>query len=235
MTEIYRHHHTYVTVGRMRRRWMRFWLKFAGPTPIGRISARLVGMTAPPHKAAAMVAQLHPRGFITPSATVYHADLRMGRHVLIGDRVVLYQNTDGGPMHLGDRVAVLRDCALETGWNGSLDIGARTWIQPRCQINAYVGAIHIGSGVDMAPGCALYSYDHGFKPGRTIREQPLQSKGDIVIGDDVWLGYGVIVLSGVSIGKGAVIGAGALVSENIPDHAIAVGQPAKVVKMRSDL
>jgi acetyltransferase-like isoleucine patch superfamily enzyme len=49
------------------------------------------------------------------------------------------------------------------------------------------------------------------------------------------LGFGVIVLSGVRIGKGAVIGAGSVVTQDIPDNAIACGNPARVVKMRSDL
>jgi acetyltransferase-like isoleucine patch superfamily enzyme len=53
--------------------------------------------------------------------------------------------------------------------------------------------------------------------------------------DDAWLGYGVIVLDGVRIGKGAVVGAGAVVTHDIPEGAIAVGVPARVVKMRSDL
>ena len=52
------------------------------------------------------------------------------------------------------------------------------------------------------------------------------------MGDDAWLGYGVIVLDGVRIGKGAVVGAGSVVTEDIPDGGIAVGVPARVVKMR---
>ena len=48
----------------------------------------------------------------------------------------------------------------------------------------------------VAPNCALYSYDHGIAPGRPIRGQPLQSKGDITVGHGAWLGVGVIVLGG---------------------------------------
>jgi len=63
----------------------------------------------------------------------------------------------------------------------------------------------------------------------------LLSKGGIVVEDDVWLGYGVIVLDGVRIGKGAVIGAGSVVNQDIPSGAIAVGVPARVVKSRDDI
>jgi len=56
------------------------------------------------------------------------------------------------------------------------------------------------------------------------------TKGPIVLGDDVWIGYGCIILSGVSIGKGAIIGAGSVVSKDVPPYAIFVGN--KVVKYR---
>lgn len=58
------------------------------------------------------------------------------------------------------------------------------------------------------------------------------SKGDIIIDDDVWIGYGAIILSGVHIGQGAVIAAGAVVTSDIPPYAIAGGVPAKVIKYR---
>jgi acetyltransferase-like isoleucine patch superfamily enzyme len=84
----------------------------------------------------------------------------------------------------------------------------------------------------LAPNCALYSYDHSLAPDKPIRLQPLTTKGGIVISDEAWLGFGTIVLNGVTIGKGAAIGAGSVVISDIPDNAIAVGNPARVVKMR---
>ena len=66
-----------------------------------------------------------------------------------------------------------------------------------------------------------------------MSEQPAKSKGDIVIKDEAWLGYGTIILDNVSIGFGAVIGAGSVVTNDIPDYAIAAGIPAKIIKMRN--
>lgn len=58
------------------------------------------------------------------------------------------------------------------------------------------------------------------------------SKGDIVIDDDVWIGYGAIIMSGVHIGQGAVIAAGAVVVKDVPSYAVVGGVPAKVIKYR---
>lgn len=58
------------------------------------------------------------------------------------------------------------------------------------------------------------------------------SKGDIIIADDVWIGYGATIMSGVHIGQGAVIAAGAVVTKNVPPYAIVGGVPAKLIKYR---
>lgn len=58
------------------------------------------------------------------------------------------------------------------------------------------------------------------------------SKGDVFIGNDVWIGYGAVILSGVTIGDGAVIGAYSVVSKNVEAYSIVVGNPMKVVKKR---
>ena len=57
-------------------------------------------------------------------------------------------------------------------------------------------------------------------------------KGDVVIGNDVWVGREAMITSGVTIGDGAVIGAGAVVTRDVPPYAIAVGNPARVIRSR---
>jgi acetyltransferase-like isoleucine patch superfamily enzyme len=139
----------------------------------------------------------------------------------------------GGRMTLGNGVRILRDSVLETAGDGEILIGANTWIHPRCQLNAYRWPIVIGDNVDIAPSCALYSYDHGTQANRPIREQPLTSKGPIIIEDGVWLGFGVIVLSGVKIGRGTAVGAGSIVTNDLPPYCIAAGVPARKIRERS--
>lgn len=60
------------------------------------------------------------------------------------------------------------------------------------------------------------------------------TKGKIIIDDDVWIGFGAIILSGVHIGKGAIIGAGSVVTKDVPEYAIVAGNPAKIIKFRFD-
>lgn len=68
------------------------------------------------------------------------------------------------------------------------------------------------------------------------QEQPerIQSKGDVSIGNDVWIGYEATILSGTTIGDGAVVGAKSVVSGTIPPFAVVAGNPASVIKYRFD-
>ncbi len=62
----------------------------------------------------------------------------------------------------------------------------------------------------------------------------LNSKGNIQVGNDVWIGHGAIILSGVQLEDGAVVGAGAVVTRSVPPYAIVAGSPARIIKYRFD-
>lgn len=215
--------------------WTRFWMHRASLNRVGRVITWFATWFAPPYYGRCYLARLNQKGYVSPTATIHHDGLRLGNNVFIGDRVVIFKDKDGGPVDLGESVHVYGEAFIQTGFGGSVKVGANSHIHPKCQISAYMSPIRIGCGVQVAPNCAFYPYDHGFAPGKKIMEQPLQTKGGITIEDDSWLGFGVIVLDGVRIGKGAVVGAGSVVTKDVPDGAIAVGVPARVVKMRSDL
>jgi acetyltransferase-like isoleucine patch superfamily enzyme len=219
----------------LKTKWIRFWMKFDPLGPQGRIFSCLATWLAPTYKNRVYLANFNPKGYISPSATICHPNLILGGKVYIGDRVTIYQARDGGEVKLDEGVHLYSDIIIETGEGGYVNIGAETHIQPRCSISAYKGSINIGCGVEIAPNCAFYPYDHDIKPGERIRNQPVKTKGGIVVGDDSWLGVGVIVLDGVTIGEGAVVGAGSVVTTDIPDNAIAVGVPARIIKMRTDV
>jgi acetyltransferase-like isoleucine patch superfamily enzyme len=222
-------------VSKAKKYWTRFWMHFAGCGFWGRLATRLASWFVPGYLGRLQLVRFNKKGYISPNATIEHSNLVFGNHVFIGDRVVIYNPGDGGRVDLGDGVRINGDTIIQTDQGGGVKIGEDTHIQQGCSLLAYKASIEIGRGVQIAQRCAFYNYDHGILPGELISKQPLTTKGDIKIGDDVWLGFGVIVLSGVRIGEGAVVGAGSVVTHSIPDGAIAVGTPARVIKMRSDI
>lgn len=204
----------------------------SGPGGCGRFAAWLASRHAVPYHQMSYLADILPKGFIAPGARLPHPDLRLGKHVYLGDRVIVYSTNQGGPVEIQDRVHLYGDAFIETGIGGRVRIGEGTHIQPGCHIHAFLAEVRIGRKVEIAPGCGFYCYDHGTAPGLPIMEQDLLTKGDISVGDGAWIGHGVTVLQGVSIGEGAVVAAGSVVARNIPANAIAAGSPAKVLKFR---
>jgi len=216
-----------------RKSWAGFWMKFTGLGILNRAASWLAALAYPPYYGRVPLARLHPKGFLSHRAVIHHSRFARGQHCFIGEEVLIYQDRQGGAVSLGDGVHLHPRCILQTGLEGSITLGDHTHVQPGCQFSAYKGSIRIGARVEIAPNCAFYPYNHGMKSSIPVREQPLESKGGIIVEDDAWLGYGVIVLDGARIGQGAVIGAGSIVTGEIPGGAIAAGAPAKVIKTRS--
>jgi maltose O-acetyltransferase len=109
-------------------------------------------------------------------------------------------------------------------------IGAGTYVNRFTMIDASE-RIEIGQNCMIGPHCYLTDHDHGMVPGAPVNSQPLLSE-PTRLGNDVWLGAGVIVLKGVEIGEGAVIGAGAVVTKSVPAGAVTAGVPAREIGRR---
>ena len=88
--------------------------------------------------------------------------------------------------------------------------------------------IHVGDNVMMAPNVVLATAAHPVLP--ELRRKGYQYNAPVRIGEDCWLGAGVIVLPGVTIGRGSVIGAGSVVTKDIPENVVAFGNPCRVVR-----
>jgi len=129
-----------------------------------------------------------------------------------------------------------------------LTIGHRSYGEPA--VLRYPGdsaAVHIGSYCSIANGVTfMVGGNHRMEwvttyplrvmlglPGALEDGHPA-TKGDIVVGNDVWFGAEARVLSGVDIGHGAVIGMGAVVAADVPPYAVMVGNPAREVRRRFD-
>jgi acetyltransferase-like isoleucine patch superfamily enzyme len=106
-----------------------------------------------------------------------------------------------------------------------LEIGNQTYIGDYVNIRAAGGKITIGDHCLIANGVCIVSSNHGTNKDATIVSQPW-SRGDVVIGNDVWLGAHTVVLPGVKIGQGAIVGAGAVVTKDVLPYTIVGGIPA---------
>lgn len=91
-----------------------------------------------------------------------------------------------------------------------------------------VGKVRIGENVQVAPNVSIYTAGHPIHP--ESRNSGYEYGIDISIGDNCWIGGNTCIMPGVAIGKNVVIGAGSVVTKDIPDDVIAVGNPCKVVR-----
>lgn len=99
--------------------------------------------------------------------------------------------------------------------------------------NTVIGPITIGNRVNISQNVVLIGLDHGYQDiTKGIIEQGVTTS-PIVIGDDTIIGANTVILPGVTIGKHCFIGAGCVVTKNIPDYCVAVGNPAKIIKQYS--
>ncbi len=101
-------------------------------------------------------------------------------------------------------------------------------------INASIGGTcHIGDNVMMGADCIIYTRNHRFDDITVnMNEQGFMEEKPVYIGDDVWIGGRVTILPGVHIGSHSIVGAGAVVTKDVPEWAIVVGNPAVVKKYR---
>ncbi|NJN73119.1 MAG: acyltransferase [Limnothrix sp. RL_2_0] len=139
-------------------------------------------------------------------------------------------------------IKIEKGCALDRGivllcsgdpqGSPKIIIGEGTYINRNVFLDA-TKLIQIGERCGIGPGCYLTDHDHGLDPELAPLEQTLISKSTR-IGDRVWIGANVTILKGVTIGEDAVIGAGSVVTKDIPAQSIAVGNPAKVIRYKTD-
>lgn len=114
-----------------------------------------------------------------------------------------------------------------------VEIGARSHIGEHCSLWAgdSHGRIVIGEDALFGPRVYITASNYRYDLGAPVWRQP-RAEADVIIGRDVWLGARVIVLPGVTVGDGAIVAAGSVVTRDLPPGAVAVGVPARVVKMR---
>jgi acetyltransferase-like isoleucine patch superfamily enzyme len=118
--------------------------------------------------------------------------------------------------------------------NSKLQIGIDTYIGELNNIRASGGLIVVGNNCLISQNVSIIATNHSYKLNALIKDQPWKtSQNFVIIGDDVWIGCGAIVLPGVTIGNGAIIAAGSVVTKDVEQNAIIAGVPAKFLKFRT--
>ena len=175
---------------------------------------------------------LFQRSFVTAH---YRRHFRQfGRKSLLSPGIML-SGTDR--ISIGANSSVLRNCILEVcSPDGCIEIGSEVSIGEYTHITA-ARKVVIGNGVLTGRFVLITDNAHGTGDSREeLETAPLTrnivSKGEVVIGNNVWIGDKVSILPGVHIGEGCVIGANSVVTRDIPAYSIAAGNPCRVVKQR---
>ena len=122
---------------------------------------------------------------------------------------------------------------IKNGKESVLSIGERTSIGEQNNIRVGGASIIIGSDCLISQQVSIVSSNHSIEKKSRINTQPWVNKGEIIIGNDVWVGCSSQILAGVNIGDGAVIAAGTVVTKNIPPYAIVAGVPGKIIGFRN--
>jgi maltose O-acetyltransferase len=144
-----------------------------------------------------------------------------------------------GPHQQGERDDLLRELLGSVGdgvvieptfrcdYGSNIDLGAGTFVNYDA-IMLDVAPITIGAACQLATRVQLLTATHPIDP--VVRRAGWESGAPITLGDNVWLGGGVIVCPGVTIGDDTVVGAGAVVTRDLPAGVVAVGSPARVLR-----
>ncbi len=156
-------------------------------------------------------------------------NISLGNYVTIREYAYLNGFSKNG-LKIGDHTEIDRNAYIKCQGEGGIKIGAGSYIGPFTQIIS-VGPILIEENVLLSGQCFLISGDHPTQ-GKGDVSKNVKTREGIIIGKGSWIGANVKIVDGIKIGKGVIIGAGAVVTKNIPDNTIAVGVPARVIKLR---
>ena len=145
-----------------------------------------------------------------------------------------------------------RGLELEIGAKGRVDFGRFVWIGDKTKVRCHEGRVEIGDKTVIGQECTISAYQHvrigrqcviadramfiDFDHGVVEVERPIRLQGiykrDVIVGSNVWNGYGACVLRGVSVGDNSIVGTNSVVTKDVPANAVVAGIPARIIRMR---
>lgn len=155
--------------------------------------------------------------------------------VLLGSNISVYLSSQFWKLASG-KIVIGKNSKISNGviidaYSGNIEIGENVFLGPYVVMYGH-GSISIGSHCLIAMGVKIVSSNHTIARRDVLINSQPDIKSEIKIGKDVWIGADAKILAGVSIGDGAVIGAGSVVNKDVPEYAIVVGIPSKIIKYR---
>lgn len=123
--------------------------------------------------------------------------------------------------------STIEDFSVINNGVGDVIIGERTRIGLS---NTIIGPVTIGNDIRLAQNITVSGLNHDYQDINLPIHKQGVSTSNIIIEDGSWLGANVVVVAGVTIGKNSVVAAGSIVTKDIPDYSVAVGNPARVIK-----
>lgn len=213
--------------------------------PCDNSEARLWSRVLAAHRrygARAAVIALHRLLFRWPRvrSRLIQLKIRLLSKSEIANSVVFGKNISimipAGLLTIGEETFIGDRCFLESWPNppAEIRIGARCYLAHDIYVGAF-RSLSIGNNVRIAEFTSLRDSTHNYEDSSLNIDQQGDAIGRLIIRDDVWIGQGCLILGsleGTVIGQGAVIGAHSIVKESVPDYAIAVGAPARIVGYR---
>lgn len=162
----------------------------------------------------------------------FASNLRLGRGAYLDHGVYLHACPGGisiGPGSLVMKNAILHVYNFRDLPRAGIQIGARSLVGEGCVLRGQ-GGITIGDDVYLGTMVQVLAVNHVFADtARPVSHQGITAAG-IAVADGAWVGSGAILLDGVRVGRNAVVGAGAVVTRDVPDYCVAVGNPARVMR-----
>jgi acetyltransferase-like isoleucine patch superfamily enzyme len=158
-------------------------------------------------------------------------NIRLGNRVRIGRNVWIQCHDAESLIEIGDETVIKPNAMLMTYPGGKIVLGSHCSVNPFCVLYGHGGLV-IGNHVRIATHTVIIPAEHRFDDStQYVTDQGITKKG-VVIGDDVWIGAGTMILDGCEIGSGCVIGAGSVVTQSLEAYSVAVGAPCKFLKRR---
>jgi acetyltransferase-like isoleucine patch superfamily enzyme len=158
-------------------------------------------------------------------------NISLGEKVLVDDYATLDVRGPNGKITLGSKVSIGRFSSIVSK-DAEIDLSPGVNIGSYCRV-ATQSKVSIGESTLLAAYCYVGPGNHQHSDlNMPLISQDMEIKGGVKIGARCWLGTRVTVLDGVTIGDDVIIGAHSVVLSDIPSGAVAVGSPAKVIKMR---